>query len=218
MDGYLDNTAVQELTSNDQTWAGCELNPRQQTAVYGCLPIPKEGTGYSERDGRKIFVKNIKIRGNVFFANEAAVTAAKTRGFVRIVIVKDTRCNGVEMNAEDALGPRTGSDGNASLLADASVMALTNPNGWGRFRILKNKLIRCPQTPAFNDGTDGNIQGYIVPFSITVKVNCEVNFDASTGAVGSVVDNAFHMLAACSTTTMATVPQISYLARTAFIG
>ena len=38
VDGYLDNTGVAEISTNDDDWAGCELNPRQQTAVYGCLP------------------------------------------------------------------------------------------------------------------------------------------------------------------------------------
>ena len=63
VDGYLDTTSLVQLETNDQTWAGCELNPRQQTAVYGCLPVPRQGDNYSDRDGRKIYVKNIKIHG-----------------------------------------------------------------------------------------------------------------------------------------------------------
>ena len=33
VDGYLDTTVVHALSNNDDTWADCELNPRQQTAV-----------------------------------------------------------------------------------------------------------------------------------------------------------------------------------------
>ena len=46
VDGYYDWTNLTELSSNDQTWAGAEANPRQQTAVYGCLPIPRQGDNH----------------------------------------------------------------------------------------------------------------------------------------------------------------------------
>lgn len=60
VDGYLDNLTLQALSANDATWASCEANPRQQTAVYGCLPVPRQGTNYADRDGRKIFVKKLR--------------------------------------------------------------------------------------------------------------------------------------------------------------
>ena len=58
VDGYLDSTNIVEVDDNDATWAGCELNPRQQTAVYGCLPVPRQGTNYADRDGRRIMIKS----------------------------------------------------------------------------------------------------------------------------------------------------------------
>lgn len=219
VDGYLDYTTITELTANDQTWAGCELNPRQQTAVYGCLPMPKQGTGYSERDGRKIFIKKIIIRGNISYSAEDSTTAPQAIPYIRLIVVKDTRCPGAELNAEDVINPGTGSDGNASLTSDCQVMCGTNPNGWGRFKILKDKVFRAPILSAWGDNTNaGNINGMTIPFTLTVKPMCYVNFDASTGAVGSIVDNAFHLIGACSSTALTQSPRISYTARTVFTG
>lgn len=216
VDGYLDSTAVHDLGTNDNTWADCELNPRQQTAVYGCLPVPQQGTNYSDRDGRKIFIKNIKIRGTVWFKGINNMTAAQDQAYVRLVVVKDTRTNGVALSAEDVLGPGLGSDGNAALTADAAVNAMTNPDGWGRYKIMKDKFIRAPPQSCFQDGTNGEMQGFYMPFKMTIRCNCYVNFDATTGAVGSIIDNSFHLLAGASAGFNDI--NVSYLARTAFVG
>lgn len=217
VDGYIDNTNIVSVNTNDSTWAGTEMNPRQQTAVYGCLPIPRQGTNYCDRDGRKIFVKNIKIRGEILFPASDGLTATFQLPTVRLIVVKDTRTNGVSMSAEDAIGPGLGSDGNSSLSADCALMLMTNPDGWGRFKVLKDKVIRAPvDYTAFHDGVDGALIGVTVPFKMNIKCNCYMNFDASTGAIGSVVDNSFHFLAAQSNTTF--TPTISYVARTAFVG
>ncbi len=215
VDGYLDNTAVHELTGNDDTWADCELNARQVTAVYGSLPIPKARDDYSDRDGRKIFIKNIRIRGTLLQNAATAKTAASTQGYVRLLVVKDTRTCGTTINAEDVLGPGQGSDGAATVLADAAVNALTQPDGWGKFRILADKTFQISNQALFNDGTDGNLQGHRIPFDLTVSPNCWVNFSASTGAIASVIDNSFHLIGAMSEGDDWT---ISYVARTSFLG
>lgn len=215
VDGYLDDTALTSLNANDATWAGCEVNPRQSTAVYGCLPVPKQGDSYSSRDGRKIFIKNIRIKGILTWGLSDTVTAATYQSAARVVVVKDTRTNGVTLNAEDVLGPGEGSDGNASLNADAALMAFSKPNGWGRYKILKDQIFRLPPLTAFNDGTDGAINGYEMPFKFSIPVNDYVNFDDAAGAIASIVDNSYHVLAATNGAANVT---ISYVCRTAFLG
>lgn len=216
MDGYYDNASMTDVSANDATWAGAEADPRQQTAAYGCLPVPQQGDTYADRNGRKIFLKDIKIRGIVSFTGADSITSAGNIGPARIVIVKDTRTNGAQLNAEDVLGPGIGSDGNASLTADSALMALTNPNGWGRYQVMKDKLFRMSAVPLVNDGTDGAQFGYEIPFKMTIKCNCEVNFNGSAGAVANIVDNSFHLLAACDGGSGA--PVLSYVARTSFVG
>ena len=216
VDGYLDSTAVHVLSNNDDTWADCELNPRQQASVYGCLPVPRQGTNCSDRDGRKIFVKNIKIRGRLQFTGADTVTTNQVQGFVRLIVVKDTTTCNATLSAENVIGPGLGSDGAAALTGDSAIMSMTDPDGWGRYKILADRIYKIAPQSTFSDGTDGTMNDYYMPFKITVKVNCYINFSGSTGVIGDVVDNSIHLIGASSTSTNGV--NISYVARTAFIG
>lgn len=220
VDGYYDSTTVHELGSNDDTWADTEANPRQQTAVYGCLPVPRQGTNYADRDGRKIIVKKIRIKGQITWLAKDSGATLPNLAPVRIVIVRDKRTNGTELSGENVLGPGLGSDGQASLLADCGFMALSNPDGWGRYEILFDKVYKVPASMcAAGDNTNAlNTAGIRIPFNIVVKPNCEMNFNASTGAVGSIVDNSFHVLAAAGSSSNESGATFSYVARTSFIG
>ena len=214
VDGYLDYTAIHEI-GHDETWADCELNPRQQTAVYGCLPMPRQGDNYSDRDGRKIYVKHIFIKGVINVSQANTVTQATNNPIFRIIVVKDTRTNGTSLSAENVMGPGLGSDGQATLTSDSGVQAFSSPDGWGRYEIVKDRTFKAVNNQAFNDGTDGAVNGYAIPFRMKVKCNCYVNFCDTPGAIASVIDNSWHVIGAVGN---GLNPNISYQARTAFVG
>jgi len=214
VDGYLDYTALHEL-GHDEGWADTELDPRQQTAVYGCLPMPRQGTNFADRDGRKIYVKHIFIKGVINVQQANTVTAATNNPIFRIVVVKDTRTNNNQLSAENVIGPGLGSDGQDVLTSDSGVQAFSNPDGWGRYEIVKDRTFKPPLNQAFNDGTDGAVNGYAIPFRMKIKCNCYVNFSDTAGAVGSVIDNSWHVLGAVGN---GLNPAISYQARTCFVG
>lgn len=215
VDGYLDVTAVHNLDgAADDTWGDCELNPRQQTAVYGCLPVPRVGTGFADRNDRKIIIKNIRIKGYVRWPAANTITAGTGNSYVRIIIVKDTRTNGVALNAEDVIGAGQGSDGQAVLSGDGgAINFLSKPEGWGRYHILKDFILKAPPQPVSWDGTDVLQQQLVTNFAFKVK-GCPVNFLGNTGAVGSIIDNSYHFLAAHASGVGDA--SISYTARTAF--
>lgn len=218
VDGYFDSTTLTDVSANDATWAGAEVDPRDVTGTYGCLPMPSPGDGYSNRDGRKIFVKKIEIRGLLETPGANTLTAATNQPFARILIVKDKRADGVQASAENVIGPGLGSDGNQSLSADAAIMQGLNPDGIGRYQIIADKIIKPPVATVWNDGTDGAAVGYATPFTITFYPKCYVNFDGNTGKIGSIVDNAFHMIAAAGPGETAFMPKLTYTARTYFVG
>lgn len=218
VDGYLDNTNLVDVSANDSTWAGAELNPRQATAVYGCLPVPQQGTNYADRDGRKIFLKKIHIKGILHKPQVNALTGANKLGFARLIVVKDKQTSGVALSAENVVGQGLGSDGNAALSADVAAMALTKPDGWGRYQILKDKIFVPKSPPSYQDGTDGAISGMDIPFKMTINVNEYVNFTASTGAIGSIQDCSIHLLGVQSEGAAFAQWTISYVARTSFVG
>lgn len=219
VDGFLNKTNIHELDDDlDDTWADTELNPRQVTAVYGCLPVPKVGDGYSNRDDRRIKILKIKLRGYIEWAEESGLTQAMMDGkFVRIVVVQDTRTGGAQCQAENVIGAGKGSDDNNTVSGiGGAINFFTNPNGWGRYKVLKDFIIKKRPNNAFYDGVDGNSNGNQVPFKCTIKPRCIVNFSGTTGAIGSIVDNSFHVFAACSVDRQV-APKMSYYARTTFI-
>lgn len=219
VDGYYDSTDIHEFDADaNDSWTDTEANPRQQTAVYGCLPVPAVGDGYSNRDDRRIKILKIKIKGYINFPGELGLTQDTEGGkFVRIVIVKDSRTGGQTLQGEDVIGPGKGSDNQATVSGTGgAINFFTNPNGWGRYQVMKDFLIKKPYESSFYDGTDGNSNGVQVPFKITIKPNCIVNFSGTTGAIGSVVDNSFHLLCGCDIDNQV-APKLSYYARTTFI-
>lgn len=219
VDGFLNIAVIHPLSgAADDTWADTELNPQQTTAIYGCLPIPRQGNNYSDRQGRKIYQKKITIRGHINWPVVDSSAVPTNQGFVRICIIKDKRTNSVTLSGENVIGPGIGSDGLATTSGDGSAInLLSNPDGWNRYQIMEDKTFRSPAKPAWGDNTNaGNSNSMDTPFKFTINCNCYVNFDATTGAIGSVIDNSFHLLAAETDNTGDV--QITYYSRTSFTG
>lgn len=221
VDGWRGKLVIKRLSGvASDTWASTNLNPQNGTSPYGCLPIPRQGINYSDRDGRRIFQKKIRIKGLITWngIQESAVSAQSA--VVRIIVVKDTKTNGIEMSGENAIGPGLGSDGtSASSGIDNALQLLSHPDGWGRYQIVHDEEFTAPPRSVWYTGgitTEISAASIKLPFNITVKCNCEVNFKDAIGRIGSVVDNSYHVLAASSAADIIT--QVSYYARTSFTG
>lgn len=220
---YVDGThigTVHALSSNNSdTWSATLADPSDITGAYGCMPVPKTGDGYYNRDGRKIFMKKIYIRGKLIWGfNDSVAASAMRHGIVRIVMLKDSRTNGATVSPPNIIGNGVGGD-DLPLTSgvDNAINFPTNPDGWGRYTILKDKVYRPPTTAAYGDynANTGNTISIELPFKMKIRCNCFVNFKGNSGRVADIVDNSFHMLAAASE---GTVVGISYYARTVFGG
>lgn len=222
VDGFRNAAALSEKSlTTDGTWADTETDPSDEAGVIGCLPVPSVGNSYSQRNGRKIKLKTIRIKGSLIWKSILISTGATDitgRGMVRIVIVKDCRTNKAQLSGEDVIGPGLGQTGGTMVSGDGGTLNLpSKPEGWGRFKILKDMYFRCPTTPLTFDSGNNRVveQGYVTPFHITIHPNCVVNMESSGGTVANVIDNSFHMLA-CTVT--GTDVEMSYYARTVFEG
>lgn len=176
-----------------------------------CLFAPTVGSALNQRIGRSVLVRKIKVSGALLTPQQSAQALADTACRLRLLLVQDTQTNATQMTA-------------AQLLNDAGNGATTlssyqNPNNFGRFRVLKDKLINLtnPNMTGSPSGTD-IVQGSLVrsfKFSVNFKEPVKVQFNNTNGGtVADIVDNSFHIICGASNITL--TPVITYYSRVAY--
>lgn len=200
---YSDQSVTERALS--QGWANSTHNP-----AAGSICCPQVGDGATSRDGRKIICKGIHVRGAVYrIRNAGAATEFKKSTVVKVVIVWDRQTNGTALTPTDVYRDNGAAD---ERVYDYRTMEYNT-----RFRILWSRLFVLYDIAAGNDAagtfaTNGNT----IPFEVNLKLNIPVEFIASNGAIGDIVDNSFHILA-CTTADDAT-DKLHYSCRARFIG
>lgn len=202
-DTFLDVTAITAPTA----WTGTELNP----ATIGCLFAPTQGAGISDRVGRKVQVKAIRIKGMIHCAAQADQTAGDAASVVRLVLVQDHQPNGTQVQGEDIMAAPGGA---SATLVPFSFQNLSN---LGRFRVLKDKIFTLQNPNAVWDGTNIEQQGVAKPFKWNIKFQkpIEVHFNATNGGTyADLVNCNFTIIGAATSTNLA--PTLTYTCRVMF--
>lgn len=200
---YFDQ-AVYGAIAKSSTWTGAVADGAPLT-----LFAPKQGPAINERIGREVYVHKIRIYGYVQMggADDTTASSVFAQG-VRVLLVQDMQTNGTQMLSQDLM------DGSST---NAVITAFQNIHNFGRFRVLKDKLLTLQDPNYLNDGTDPtkhDVNALIRPFkfSINFKKPIRVRFSATNGGtVVDIVDNSFHMVANARTfgAADATQPAIS---------
>lgn len=186
---FLDMTYAPTNIANTLACATGEADPTSGSA--NCLSCPAVGDSEQQRDGRKIVIESIHIKGNIYRTAEAA-TAIADPGRCVLFLVLDTQTNGAAINSEDVFKSIGGT-------LDQSVDCHRNLLFGNRFRVLK-KLV---WTPSMNSvaysGTVGTVwmNGQTRTFEFHVKFpkGLHINMTAGTTAdVANVIDNSLHMI------------------------
>lgn len=142
---------------------------------YNPMVVP-QGTTESSRDGRKITIKSLHIRGHATLLNATDVTNTST--IMRMRVVLDKQCNGAQFTATD-------------LLESDAINSFANLANRGRFVTLIDRVMSfsCPGATA--TGGAYSFGEIIRPISINLKCNYPIEYDNSvtTGAIGSVRSN-----------------------------
>jgi len=206
--------AIQLVTT---TWpAGTMIDPATtinlgSAAVANplCLIAPTVGAGLNQRVGRKINIYKIKVHGTLSVAPQAAQVDADAATKARIILVIDQQTNAAQMTG-------------AQLFQDASGAASTlntfqNPNNFGRFRVLKDKMFSISNL-AITQVAAGVTQGSYktnFKFAVNFKKPLVVHFNATNGGtVADIVDNSIHLVAGADQVTY--VPSLSYYTRVCY--
>jgi len=193
------------VAADAASWAGMEQDP----ATLNTLFCPVQGDDFLNRQGRKVQVLSLKIRGFIDCPAQANQTATDAGQLCRLLLVMDKQTNATQLNAEDVISSGTGV---------VALQMFQNPAFFGRFRVLKDKTFNLQNPNLSYDGTNIEQNGLIKEFKFNIKFKKPVviHFNSTNGgSVADIVDNSFHIIMNSNNTALGA--RLSYKCRTTFI-
>jgi len=227
VDGYVENQAVRKcFETADLAADNARLDVGQTSTTTGNIFICAQGDGASQRDGQRIIVKSIIMKGHVMFPhryNTAVSSDTITQqAIVHVFVILDTQSNGVPPTLSDVFVIPTV----VSYTADGPSLLQRNMNYGNRFVILKHKVFR--DGPSYSDIGDTSILVESSPMNIrefkwAKRMRMPVTYDPTntTGNFG-IRDNSIHVFAVANnysgTGTPNGIATLTYNVRTRFVG
>lgn len=194
---FVDTTYTNTVSG---AWAGGEADPAANT-----LCAPTQGDGESNRDGRRIVIKQIVLTGSVQRLRAADQADVREASVVHVALVQDTQTNGTQLSAEH-------------VYVDANNVEYTprNLQYSQRFRVLWSRRFVLYDTCAFTDAANtGSVVGVSRLFHKVLSVNIPVNFIGNAGSVADIADNSLHVIACGSE---GAIDSLKYQCRVRFVG
>jgi len=216
-DCELDSTNLSAVTT---TWVAGAMKDPGTTINLGsaavatplCLFAPTVGAALNQRIGRKAKMMKCKVRGHLITGTQTAQTSTDPASRVRLLLVMDKQTNAAQMTAAQLQNDGGG--------AATTINTFQNPNNFGRFKVLKDKVytLQNPNMQSLS-ATNASFEqnGLKIPFKLSYRfrVPVTVNFNATNGGtVADIIDNSLHIVAATDATGL--VPAIAYYSRVSF--
>lgn len=214
MDSELQATAIAATTT---TWvAGTILDPTTTinlgsaavaTPLGLCQPIV--GAALNNRVGRSINVHKVKLNAVIGVAAIQAQASPSTSCKIRVLLVQDMQTNAAQMTGAQLL--------NDAGTASTTINSFQNPNFFGRFKVLKDKTMKVSDLNLAGDAASADQASQKLCFKMhhRFKKPVLVHFNATNGGtVADVIDNSFHVIAGCDSTSFA--PQLAYYSRVTY--
>lgn len=204
---YFDTFLNAAALTSPNTWAGTEVDP----ATLNCLFCPQEGSDIDNRVGRKVNVVKMIVRGVIVILKQANQTASDDGALCRVILYMDQQTNGTQAQGENLM--QDPGAANASLC----MSIFQNTANFGRFRVLKDKVLTLSNPNIAWDGTNMEQQGTNRAFKFSLKFRrpVTVRFNGTNGgSVADIIDNSFHMIAACNSGDL--TPTLYYQVRTVY--
>lgn len=202
---YFDHAlAGTALVAVGGSWAGTEFD-----GAAGTLFFPRLGNDISNRVGRKVQVLSIKINGVIGVVAQANQINTDNAVGCRLILYMDKQTNGLQSQGEQVID-----SGGTSV----AYCMHQNTASFGRFKILRDRVINV-QNPAISwDGTNMEQQGLCKFFKLKYKFRKPVTVhfnEVDGGSVADIIDNSFHVIANCRSVGLA--PTIEYKCRVCFV-
>lgn len=141
------------------------------------LVVIPQGDTESNRNGRKVQVKSIWVKGTITLPPDQATSAASDR--VRIMLVQDKQANGAVFTT-------------TNVLVSGSYLAFRQLENQGRFNILYDQTFSLNAMAGVGTATTEYARG----FNIYKKCNIPIEYDtsATTGAITTQRSNSLAIL------------------------
>lgn len=193
------------------TTVGLEIDPTTEN----CLNAVSQGDGEQQRDGRKISMVDVIVRGTLQVVPQTAQTAVDVAPVVNVYLVLDKQTNGATLNSEDVF---------ASLTTTTNTVSSLNRNLEydTRFRVLATKQIRVPAPRVTGTSTAVLEGGVHVPFTLYKNLaGMKTTFTTgTTSLISNITDTSLHIIAFQTTSSSGTTEAVSlaYQSRLRFRG
>lgn len=160
-----------------------------------CVNLTIEGSGPSQRIGRKINMKSLRIRGWLDWVN-----SYDSKNIYRLVVVYDRQTNGVQP-AFNTVFQNIDTSGTFT----TNILSPLSVNKTDRFIVLADEILYMASENASSTGglaTD-QVVGLYDPMSTLrnfdryIKLNQEVQYQASTGVVGDISAGGIYIYFKC---------------------
>ena len=143
----------------------------------GTLNVIPQGTGESQRVGRKVNIKNIYLHGNILLPSSNQVAA--TTDTFRMIVFIDKQANGATAAVLD-------------LLTTANINSFRNLANQERFVVLKDKFYDINASTVSNaTTTTGDTQYHIKMYK---KLDLPIEYSGAAGTIGEIKSNNLVML------------------------
>ncbi len=203
---FYDQTLVNNALATNTDGSGIEEDP----SATLLLNTVTQGDGESQRDGRRMTMKSIFVSGVVSTPGVADQTAPEEQTHIAIWLVLDKQTNGATITSENVFVNKSGG-------AFGGTSLMRNLQFTSRYRILDKVEFTLPTPAISGDSTNFDLFGTVTKWSLSANLkNMGVLFSNTTETVANIIDNSLHILATCTSLSMA--PAITYNSRLRFVG
>ncbi len=203
---FYDTSLIGSALTFPTDASGGEHNP----SATICLNSVVQGDGESQRDGRKISMLSMHVKGTVLVPSQVNQTVPDAGGDILIALVHDKQTNGTLLDSETVF-VNPGAD---ALTANQPFLNLQYRE---RFQVLATQRLNLRDPNTAWDGTNMEQQGYTLPFEMYKSLNgMTVTYKGTTESIANIVDNSLSIIAYGNAAGLA--PTMSYNARLRFRG
>lgn len=162
------------------------------------LTVIAQGTGESERIGRKIVIKKIQLRYRTTFNGVSGGSGPEAPETLRIMLVQDKQTNGSLWTT-------------GQLMEDTTPYAFRNLANSGRFNVLMEKTLSLDAGSGMGNGTSNDVNGKSWFHSWSKICNIPIEYDSTTGAITEHRTNSLRMIVFAETGTQVSLEGVCRL-------